>query len=315
MREVRTDRNIWKDLVLWYVVAAVVFFIVEIIILSVSSASVGFGNNLFGGLLGFFFSGIWGIFFAGVAYTAITIYKIYYFYHLTQDLNTVCSHVERSEEENSWNYIIVWLLDWLTVGAYGLYWIYKQGGRLHDTLGEYRIKTQETGLMYFLWNTLGAIPLGGFISDYLLIKNLNKACIAYTKGVAPQSARQEEPRVSRPVMSAAPVDDDDDVTRSVPVIVCIKGEYAGQELTVSQGQEIVMGRDAQKANLIFSSEKISKIHCRITFNARENCYYVTDYSRNGVTVSGGKRLEAGHPERLNRGTQITLGESEVFQLR
>lgn len=295
MEEVRTDRSIWKDIILWEAVAVMLIIIVGL---------------LLGGV--FLVGGILWILITGLILLALFIYLLVYWYKLANDLNTVCSNVLNDEEENSRNYVLVWFLSLITFGTYGLYWIYKQGNRLHNALEAYGVKSQETGTIYLLWGTVGRIvPFSGFVSDYLLIKNLNEACLRYEDGATDYT----EGNAKIPSWNSQPGYKDDDVTRSVPVIVGIRGEYAGQELTVSQGEEIVMGRDAQIANLVFSSEKISKIHCRIRFDMKENCYYVTDYSKNGVTVDGGRHLENGKAERLARGSRIMLGDSEVFQLR
>ena len=93
------------------------------------------------------------------------------------------------------------------------------------------------------------------------------------------------------------------VTRTTPVLVGISGEYEGQELNISSGEGIVMGRDAQKCNLAFTSENVSKIHCRITFNFKENVYYVTDLLEKwciGRRKSVGKEYAA---QRVSRGTR------------
>ena len=290
MEEVRTDRSIWKDIILWEAVAMMLIVIVGLLL---------GGVFLVGGIL-------WTLI-TGVILLALLIYLLIYWCKLTNDLNTVCSNVLNDKEENSWNYVLVWFLSLITVGTYGLYWIYKQGNRLHNALEAYGVKSEETGTIYLLWGTVARIvPFSGFVSDYLLIKNLNEACLRYEDGATDHTGGNAE---------IPSWHEDDDVTRSVPVIVGIRGEYAGQELTISQGEEIIMGRDAQRANLVFSSEKISKIHCKIRFDMKENCYYVTDYSKNGVTVDGGRHLENGKTERLVRGSRIMLGDSEVFQLR
>lgn len=306
MYEVKTDRNIWKDLVLWRVVTFVLSLIVWII------ASVKAVKNFSGSIFSV------GTVVAGLIELGWIIYLIYYFCKLVNDLNIVCAHVQGDEEENSWNYILVWLLGKLTLGAYSVYWIYKQGGRLNLSLKRYGIESQETGTIYFLWSTIGLLFGGGFITYYLLIKNLNKACIAYTNGNYGEGSNENKMNENSYGVGTDEeeydYEEDDDVTKTTPVLVGISGEYEGQELNISSGEEIVMGRDAQKCNLVFTSENVSKIHCRITFNFKENVYYVTDYSKNGV-LAGGKALAKNMPQRVSRGTRISFAENEVFQLR
>ena len=108
MYEVKTDRNIWKDLVLWRVVTIVLSLIVWII------ASVKAVKNFSGSIFSV------GTVVAGLIELGWIIYLIYYFCKLVNDLNIVCAHVQGDEEENSWNYILVWLLGKLTLGAYSV---------------------------------------------------------------------------------------------------------------------------------------------------------------------------------------------------
>ncbi len=288
MKNVRTDRNIWKDIVLWSVLASIASFLLALI-------------PRVGVVLGI------------IVMLGYLVYYIYYYWNLVDDLNTVCGHVEKTDKNDSWNYILVWFVGVITLNAYNVYWHYKQGGRLHKALKVYGVDTEETGAVYLLWNTVGVVFCGNFISKYLLIKNLNYACaqynVSFSRGSNLEVGQAPNPK---PVSYNGA---DSDVTRSVPVIVGVRGEYANQDLTVSQGEEIVMGRDAQKANLVFASEKISKVHCRITFNRGENCYYVTDQSRNGVFIEGGRQLAVGKAERISRGTKIRIGDNEVFLLR
>lgn len=286
MRDVRTDRNIWKDIVLWSVLSTIAAFLLSLI-------------------------PIVGVVLGVLVELAYLVYFIYYYWKLAEDLNEVCNYVENDKKNNSWNYLLVWFVGIITLGTYIIYWRYKHGGRLHKALKAYGVDSEETGVVYLLWNTVGALffGAGAFISNYLLIKNLNIACEKYI-------LRNSNSDIPCPIeVHKKPLAGDEDITRNVSVIVGVGGEYAGQELTISSGDEIIMGRDAQRANLVFSSEKISKVHCRITFSRSENCYYVTDQSRNGVFIDGARKLESGKRERINRGTKIRIGDNEVFLLR
>ena len=304
MREVRTDRSLWKDVILWTVAGEL-------------------GALLLGSILGvipfigWIFSSIIWI----VVVIALTVYLCIYYVRLVKDLNAVCSYVEGSDEDNSWNYLLVFLVTVVTLGTYGLYWFYKQGNRLQKALKKYGIKSDESGVVYFLWDGL-VLFFGGFVAWYLLIKNLNKACIAYKRGGWQQGGQWNYSSGGgdwNGKMNGVPVDagaaGSSDETEARPVIAGLAGEYANQEVIVSPGEKIVMGRDADNVNLVFSSEKISKLHCTITFNVKENCYYITDFSKNGTVLGNGKKLTPGVTERVSRGTKITLAGSEIFQLR
>ncbi len=95
-------------------------------------------------------------------------------------------------------------------------------------------------------------------------------------------------------------------------ITGLSGMYAGQELPLAAGDEMIIGRDNAMCNLIVdqNAEKLSRKHCGIVFDAVRGVYMVTDYSTNGTFIDGGNRLVANMPAQLQRGTIIALGNRE-----
>lgn len=297
MSEVNSNRSIWKDLFLWWAVVQIASFIVSLLLNKIPIVGIVLGIGI-----------------SGLAGLGFFVYMVIYLNALVKDLNVVCEHALDDEEENSYNYLAVWALSLVTLGTYRMYWLYKQGNRLHNALEEYGIKSSDTGVTYIIFNIpIFAGIFGAFVSGYLFFKNLNKACRAYENGGSKRNRQQFEENGAN--VGRENVGFEREETMSVPVIVGTRGEYAGQELDIPFGESIVLGRDAQRANLVFSSEKISKIHCKITFNTSENCFYVTDYSRNGVFTDGKRRLTSGKPERLNRGSKLILSDTEELLLR
>ncbi|MBQ4545897.1 MAG: FHA domain-containing protein [Oscillospiraceae bacterium] len=97
----------------------------------------------------------------------------------------------------------------------------------------------------------------------------------------------------------------------------ITGKYAGAEIPMFDGKEIVLGRDPNYCNIVFDqfSTSVSRCHCSISFSADENKYYVTDYSKNGTFTSDGKRLVPNVPIPLEKGTVIYIGSrKDTFRL-
>ena len=90
-------------------------------------------------------------------------------------------------------------------------------------------------------------------------------------------------------------------------IIGVSGAYAGAELPLEAGG-IILGRDASNAELIIESPKVSRRHCKITYDAQKGEYTVTDYSTNG-TFAGKRRLTKGVAEILPAGTVLNLGDS------
>lgn len=92
----------------------------------------------------------------------------------------------------------------------------------------------------------------------------------------------------------------------------LSGMYAGQEIPLAPGEELLLGRDNAYCNLIIdqNADKISRRHCSILFDATRGVYMVTDVSSNGTYVDGGSRLVANMATQLQRGTVICLGNRE-----
>ncbi len=92
----------------------------------------------------------------------------------------------------------------------------------------------------------------------------------------------------------------------------LSGMYAGQNLPLAAGDEMIIGRDNAFCNLIVdqNAEKVSRKHCGITFDPARGVYMVTDYSTNGTFLDGGNRLVANMPTTLQRGVVIALGNRE-----
>ncbi len=96
-----------------------------------------------------------------------------------------------------------------------------------------------------------------------------------------------------------------------PGIVGKTGFYAGQTLSFSKGEKIVLGRDKNSCSVIFSSDctKISRIHCSIKYDDAVDGYIIEDYSSNGTFVNG-QRLRTGAPFKAVSGSIVELGNNE-----
>ncbi|MBR2471306.1 MAG: FHA domain-containing protein [Clostridia bacterium] len=89
----------------------------------------------------------------------------------------------------------------------------------------------------------------------------------------------------------------------------VSGMYTGAKFNMASGEEFVIGRDGALSNIIISanSEKVSRRHCSVKYNATMGCYEVTDYSMNG-TFYGNTRLVKDQVTRVQRGTVLVIGD-------
>ena len=101
-------------------------------------------------------------------------------------------------------------------------------------------------------------------------------------------------------------------TGFVPAIRGISGTYAGQMIQL-QGSEVTIG--SQQCHLVIHDPYVSARHCAVRFNTATGYYEVIDYSKNGVYLNNGNRLQPGVYNSLQRGSVIWLGsQNQQFQL-
>lgn len=91
-------------------------------------------------------------------------------------------------------------------------------------------------------------------------------------------------------------------------LVGIKGCFASARFDMSGVSELTIGRSAQDCQIVFPSDQtlVSRVHVRIRFAERENCYYITDFSSYGTYTSKGERFPNGQTQRAARGTVLYL---------
>lgn len=102
-----------------------------------------------------------------------TVYKIYFYYTLSLDVDAVCI----GDGRESGSYVAAAALSTLTFGLYNIYWTYKIGQRLHANAPRYGFKMLETGKDIALLDAFSF----GFISAYELLKSMNKIAKVYNQ--------------------------------------------------------------------------------------------------------------------------------------
>ena len=97
----------------------------------------------------------------------------------------------------------------------------------------------------------------------------------------------------------------------------LSGQYAGSEIRLKPGENIVIGREPSKCDLICSSEKVSRVHLSIAYRAvgGKGEYFVKDMSTNGTISSKTGKLPKEQEVKQPVGAVLTLGQStESIQL-
>lgn len=111
---------------------------------------------------------------------------------------------------------------------------------------------------------------------------------------------------------------DDDVTVDLTSgkIEVLSGMYKGAVIDVQTGDKILVGRDESLCSLVISEKAISRKHCEITYDTYKKCFYITDYSTNGIFLDNGQKIQTEISVILKPGTTIQLGSTDnIFLLR
>lgn len=249
------------------------------------------------------------------------IYDIYVQWTMVNDINVACGYKERGDDSSrSPHFLIMLLLSLVTLGIYTWVWYYKQGNRLKNVGEEYGVKIDEKGSTYILWMLLGGLVLGigTLVGFYFFLCNVNKVCAAYNAEVIYKSGgeRAEIPSgpSSQPEWVNGPIPDEPSgVTVPIPrkgTLNFIAGEYKGARISLNSDEDILLGRNQEICQLVFSEKDISRKHCKIRYSGRSGHYYVTDYSSLGTVMNDSVRLRNGEETKCSVGTKLTLGSGK-----
>lgn len=91
-------------------------------------------------------------------------------------------------------------------------------------------------------------------------------------------------------------------------LVCTAGEFVGARFPMAQGASISIGRSPSQCQIVLreAGHNVSRLHCRIRYDAQTGRYGVTDFSTNGTYLAGGQRLTGGREAALPPGTELLL---------
>lgn len=98
-------------------------------------------------------------------------------------------------------------------------------------------------------------------------------------------------------------------------ITGVSGQYSGQSVQMSAGEEIILGRDPKYCMLVLEYPKISRRHCGIRYDIVSGKYQVIDYSSNGTRLSDGTIISTSQYTPVSPGAVLYLGNAkEAFRL-
>ena len=90
------------------------------------------------------------------------------------------------------------------------------------------------------------------------------------------------------------------------IVVGIRGARQNDTFRLYQDEEMIIGRDGKQSQIVLNDSTISRKHCGIRFDGKEQCYYVCDFSSNGTFAGGRQKLEKNKWSRVEHDTLIQL---------
>ena len=193
------------------------------------------------------------------------------------------------------------------------------------------------GLLFLFFSA--ELTAGAGVSNYFLIKNLNRFADVYRNGAEPFDPMAYEyypcVTVKYPNFVAgnavgyvrkaekneyADIDvvpnGEGGTNLLVGKLVGINGSCAGYEFELGAGEEIIIGKDAKVSMVVIDPayKEISRKHVGVCYDVVTDGYRVVDYSSNGTWANGSK-LNPGEEVYLNRGTVLKLAnDKNTFRL-
>jgi len=94
-------------------------------------------------------------------------------------------------------------------------------------------------------------------------------------------------------------------------ISILSGSMKGTTIPIKADQTLNLGKDPKISNVVFSNdyERVSRLHCTITYSVSNNKYFVVDCSHNGTYTGEKTRLEKGKRTPMNHNTILLLADA------
>ena len=99
----------------------------------------------------------------------------------------------------------------------------------------------------------------------------------------------------------------------IPAISVLSGPLAGADIPIRDHEIIYLGKDAKKANIVFSGDypNISRLHCSVMYDKKYGKYFVTDCSTNGTFYLNQRRMIKGKRTLVEPGTILMLANEKA----
>ncbi len=93
--------------------------------------------------------------------------------------------------------------------------------------------------------------------------------------------------------------------KKAPYVVLIQRGELKAKWNLPADVSVTIGRSTDKCNIILNDKNLSRVHCALRYDSKQNKFYIQDYSRNGTFIATG-RLGAGQLYGLSPGEQFYI---------
>lgn len=108
----------------------------------------------------------------------------------------------------------------------------------------------------------------------------------------------------------------DEVPTYSSAISILTGSQKGTIVPIKDGETFTLGKDPKTAQIVFANDynKVSRIHCTITYNQEQNKYFVTDCSSNGTYSDNNVEFEKSKRIAVAPNSVIVLADKNCMVL-
>ena len=110
-----------------------------------------------------------------------------------------------------------------------------------------------------------------------------------SKNIAPQAAPREQA-----------------VIRGAPYVRLTRNGTLGDKWVIPAGMDMVIGRSADRCNIILEDPDVSRVHCTIRYDSKTGMFLLTDVSSNGTYLQNGSRLNRNVPHTIAPGEKFVM---------
>ena len=164
-----------------------------------------------------------------------------------------------------------------------------------------------TKLSFIGWDMIASLPFGNVFVipyKYLTYTSIYEQLIGSFKPIG---------RSHMQWLHNSPNQLKDEAESGERMVEILSGEFAGATLPVKAGEDITIGRDPKRANVVTSSTNtsISGLHCRIRYDEQNGKYIVIDHSTNGTYLNN-EKLAQERGTYAARGSLVKLADGAMI---